>query len=367
MLIGKQSKTNDRVDDMMDEYTEIFGNANYQSWREIHTKAFGDIFVSAFEGNPEAQVHLTAALIHISNRRFEEAMPKLDFLDVIAECDFDKIAITYFKGLNYEFMGNEEEMTAYYGKVLASDIPLRVPFAFHPYYRTAKFAQRDSECSKAIHYYRKALAFYDGIVPDPKAAQNAGQIIYDVATVYLYMHRYDECERFLQWSKTYAPDKNEQRDFVAAILCAVQGKAEESQRLLKGMHTFYKRNCEPKVKAILAGADPHYCVVPQDRCAYGYFWTSVAARAEDMKALLKNDDADAAENIMSELLTETLPFMKRRLTCRMDMAEGCVTVYCKDYCVKTLAAEYDALFSIKPTELKAWNYICIHEFEVFKI
>lgn len=350
---------------MMDEYNEIFGNANYQGWREIHTKAFGDIFASAFEGNPEAQVHLTAALIHISNRRFDAAMPKLDFLEAIAERSFDETAVNYFKGLNHEFMGDEENMTVYYEKVLASDVTLRVPFAFHPYYRTAKFAQRASECSKAVHYYRKALAFYDGIAPDPQMAQNAGQIIYDVATVYLYMHRYDECERFLQWSKTYAPAKNEQRDFVAAILCAVQGKEKESQRFLKGMHAFLKRNCEPTVKAILAGTDPHYCVVPQDRCAYERFWISVAARADEMKGWLESGDAESAESIMSDLLTQALPFMKRQLDCRMEMNEGCVTVYCKDYCVKTLTAEYEILFSKQPAELDGWHFVSIREFEAY--
>lgn len=350
---------------MMDEYNEIFGNANYQGWREIHTKAFGDIFASAFEGNPEAQVHLTAALIHISNRRFDAAMPKLDFLEAIAERSFDETAVNYFKGLNHEFMGDEENMTAYYEKVLASDVTLRVPFAFHPYYRTAKFAQRASECSKAVHYYRKALAFYDGIAPDPQMAQNAGQIIYDVATVYLYMHRYDECERFLQWSKTYFSQEHQQRDFVETILCAVQGRIEDCQRILEGLHPFFKNNCEPTVNAILAGLDPHYCVVPQKRRAYKRFWISVAARAAEMKGLLESGDAESAESIMSDLLTQALLFMKRQLDCRMEMNEGCVTVYCKDYCVKTLTAEYEILFSKQPAELDGWHFVSIREFEAY--
>lgn len=341
---------------------EIFDNANYQSWREIHTKAFGDIFASAFSENPQAQLHLTAALILISNRQFAEAMPKLDFLETICEGEFDETAVNFFKGLNHEFMGNEAYMTAYYEKVLASSVPLRVPFAFHPYYRTAKFAQRDSECSKAVHYYRKALAFYDGIVPDPMAAQNAGQIIYDVATVYLYMHKYEECERFLQWSKTYASAENQQRDYVTAILCAVQGREDESRKLLVGMHPFYKNNCEPMVNAILEGKDPHYCIVPQSRRGYGRFWSSVVQRADEMSALVKDGDIEVAEGIMSDLLTETLPFMKRRLACRMDMTDGFVTVYCKDYHVKTLTVEYEVLFSKKPESMTGWQFVSVREF-----
>lgn len=178
------------------------------------------------------------------------------------------------------------------------------------------------------------------------------------------MHKYEECEKFLQWSKTYAPAKNEQRDFVSAILFAVQGKEKESLRLLKGMHAFFKRNCEPTVKAILAGTDPHYCIVPQDRRTYGHFWTSVAARADEMNVLMQSGDTDTAESIMSEVLTETLPFMQRKLACRMEMAEGRVTVYCKDYHVKTLTVEYEALFAQRPATLEGWHFLSVHEFEV---
>ena len=350
---------------MTDNPHDVFDNENYQSWREIHARAFGEIFSLAFEGNAEAQVHLTAALILISKRQFAEAMPKLDLLESMAEDPFDETAVNYFKGLNYEFQEMEDEMTAYYEKVLASDVTLRVPFAFHPFYRTAKFSQRDSECSKAVHYYRKALAFYDGMVPDEKMSQNAGQIMYDVATLYLYMHRYEDCERFLAWSKTYMPAKNEQRDFVAAILCAAQGKEKESRNLLRGMHAFYKNNCEPTVNAILAGTDPHYCIVPQERRHYSKFWINVSRRADEMEKLMKDGDADAAEKVMSALLTETLPFMKRNLACRMEMTEDGITVYCKNYRVKTLMAEHEALLAIMPANLLNWQFFSVHEFESF--
>lgn len=347
----------------MDANNEIFDNANYQSWREIHTRAFGDIFASAFSDNPEAQVHLTAALIHISNRRFEEAMPKLDLLENICVSEFDEAAVHYFKGLNHEFMGNEENMTAYYEKLLASEIPLRVPFSFHPYYRTAKFAQRDSECRKAVYYYRKALSFYDGIVPDAKISANAGQIIYDIATVYLYMHRYDECERFLSWSKTYLPQNHQQRDFVETILYAAQGKAKESQQLLSGLQPFFKSNCEPTVKAILSGTDPHYCVVPQKRRNHERFWCAVSQRLSESEKIAKSGDTESAEAVVSELLTEAFPFMKRKLACRVEMTEEGFVVYCKDYYGKTLTAEYDILFAGKPTELLAWTFVAVHDFD----
>lgn len=347
----------------MDANNEIFDNANYQSWREIHTRTFGEIFASAFSDHPEAQVHLTAALIHISNRRFEEAMPKLDLLESICASEFDEAAVHYFKGLNHEFMGNEESMTAYYEKLLASEIPLRVPFSFHPYYRTAKFAQRDSECRRAVYYYRKALAFYDGIIPDAQISANVGQIIYDIATVYLYMHRYDECERFLNFSKTYLPQSHQQRDFVEAILYAAQGKVEASQQLLSALQPFFRSNCEPTVKAILSGTDPHYCIVPQNRRKYERFWTDFSQRLTEQEELQERGDAASAEAIVSELLTDAFPFMKRKLSCRIEMSEERFAVYCKDYYVKTLTVEYDMLFAGKPAELSAWTFVAVHDFE----
>lgn len=86
-------------------------------------------------------------------------------------------------------LGNESEMNEHYEKVRTSNFAFVFPLPFHPYYRTAKFAHKDSECSKAIFYYQKALEFYDGTAPDTKTKSAVSQIIYDIATIYLYMHR----------------------------------------------------------------------------------------------------------------------------------------------------------------------------------
>lgn len=354
----------------MDQYNEFLAqyalnNENYHQWRKIHEQQFGDLFGSAFSENKEAQIHLTATLINISQRQFAQAMPKLDLLESICVKDFDMAAVCYFKGLNYEFLENEQEMNEYYEKLRDLSVPFTVTCQFNPYYRTAKFAQRASECKKAIHYYQKSLQFFDGITPTPAQASTVSQILYDIATVYLYEHKYDECERFLELSKQYNPSKNPQRDYVRAILHAVQGKSDESKKLIKGLNPLIKGSCELTVNAILEGRDPHYCVVVQDRSSYYAFWSSLSQNAPKIETLLADENTNEAEAIISKLLSETLRFMNRNIDCRIEKSDSSITVYCKNYCIKTLASEYVALFEKKPTDLNNWNFVSINEFADF--
>lgn len=144
--------------DLLLEYS--LNNENYLKWRETHGKAFGDVFLSAFKESAEAQIHLTAALIKISNRDFDGGLPRLLMLKEFCFDDFDCFVLTYFIGLCYEFLENEEQMSKYYDKMLTYDFDFRFITAFHPYYRTAKFAQRKSENEKALYYYNKALELY---------------------------------------------------------------------------------------------------------------------------------------------------------------------------------------------------------------
>lgn len=352
----------------MDNYNDLLmqyalNNENYLKWREEHTKMFGDIFALAFEENSEAQIHLTAALINISQRNFAGAMPKLDMLETICINSFDENAVNYFKGLNHELLENEQEMNEYYEKVRQSDIAFVYPLAFHPYYRTAKFSQRACEFSKAIFYYRKALAFYDDEDTVAKSKSNISQIIYDIATCFITIHRYDDCERFLALSEKYDATKNPQRDYVRAVLCAVKGEGEMCKTLLAEMPPFYKANCEPMTAAILAGTDPHYCVVPQDRSEFSAFWENMVSRKERLESFICEEETDCAEEMIAEMLTERFGFMKRKLECRMEASDGEITVYCKNYSVKTLACEQDALFAMKPAELEQWKFISVNAFE----
>lgn len=358
--------------DQRDPYDELKNYAqnseNYKGWRREHTKIFGDLFKNAFRRNEEAQICFTAALTDISQRNFALAMPKLDLLESICESGPDETAVLYFKGLNYEMLGEEAKMTECYERLGSTSPTPKFPFAFHPYYRTAKFAQRDSECSKAVYYYRKALEFYDGTVPSPHEASVASRIIYDIATLYLYMHEYGACERFLEASYRYDPAQNQQRDYVRCILLAAQGKRDECTALLKTLSPFLRENCQPMTEAIFRGTDPHYCTVPQDRSLYGAFWSSFSKDEASIRALLADGKTEEAEAAVSGKLTEALGFMKRPLNCRIERAEngeGATVILCKNYRVKSLIAEHAALFALKPPHLHGWEFESVSEFEPF--
>lgn len=158
-------------------------NDNYKQWRIIHGRAFGEVFLDAFEENDEAQIHLTAALIKISQRRFNEAMPHLDLLNNFCTCSFDTAALSYFTGLNYELLGNEKKMTAYYDKMLEYDVDFSFNTAFHPYYRTAKLAQKSGEFNKALFYYNKALQLINDAHLNDKKSKVLAQINQDIQNI----------------------------------------------------------------------------------------------------------------------------------------------------------------------------------------
>ncbi len=233
---------------LLQEYT--LDNENYKKWREIHGKAFGKNFLSAFEGNDEAQIHLTAALIKISKRDFYGGLSTLLMLEELCFDDFDCFALSYFTGLCYEFLENEEQMNKYYDKMLSYDFDFQFIIAFHPYYRTAKFAQRKSENEKALNYYNKAFELYSDDETDAVKLENMGQICYDIGTVYLSCHNYEKSREFLEKSGRYSPAENPQRNYVAAILCAVEGKRDESKKLVNGLPEYLKVNCEQIISSI---------------------------------------------------------------------------------------------------------------------
>ncbi len=225
-------------------------NENYIKWRETHGKAFGDVFLSAFEESPEAQIHLTAALIRISNRDFDGGLSKLLMLERFCCNDFDCFALSYFTGLCYEFLENEEEMNKYYDKMLEYDFDFKFIIGFHPYYRTAKFAQRKSENAKALEYYNKAYELYSGDETDIVKLENLGQLCYDLGTVYLSVKDYAKSREFLEKSYKFSPAENPQRSYVLAILCAIEGKKEESKQLVNSLPDNLKPICEQIISSI---------------------------------------------------------------------------------------------------------------------
>ncbi len=232
---------------LLHEYT--LDNENYKKWREIHGDAFGKVFLSAFEESPEAQIHLTAALIKIAKRDFVNGLEILLMLEDFCFNDFDCFAIFYFIGLCYEFLENEGLMNKYYEKMLKYDEDYMFKIAFHPYYRTAKFAQRKSENKKALIYYNKALELYPENETDTVKLENMGQIYYDIGTICLSCHDYEKSREFLEKSCKCSPAENPQRNYVMAILCAVEGKPEESKKLVDSLPDYLKANCEQLISS----------------------------------------------------------------------------------------------------------------------
>lgn len=342
-------------------YEEALNDENYNAWRQIHRNAFGEIFSLAFSENTEGQIRLTAALIKITQREFPKALAKLQGMEKLCTCDYDRAVIAYFTGFTCEMQEDEAGMCAHYAKASSFGIPFRFPLQFHPYFRTANLAHKDGECSKAIFYFQKALAFYDP-AKDANAILAIGQLMYSIATVYLYMHRYDACERYLELSQKYSPAENPQRTYITAVLYAAEGRADEARQLVAGLNPQLQFACKQNVNAILTGKDLHYCALVQDRTHHTDFWEYLAKEKQKIEKLTARKKAKEAGAVISAKLSETMSFTQKPLACRVEATEGGMRILCKNYSIRTLMAEYDALFSVKPESLANWEFVSLAEF-----
>ncbi|MBE6635737.1 MAG: DUF1963 domain-containing protein [Ruminococcaceae bacterium] len=260
----------------MENYSELLtkyalNNENYKNWRKQHSQIFGELFSAAFSDNAEGQIHLTAALINITQRNFRAAISKLEILDRICANEHDAAVTNYFLGicyeleLSYKMSEDSHKMEEHYERLKGLNAELVFPLLFHPYYRLAKFAQRESRFDDAILYYSKALAIYDGARSMPKINASLSYILYDLATVYLNMREYDKCQSCLEESEGYDGSENQHRIYVKAVLRAVQNKREESLALLGMLNDFLRPSCEAQIKAILNGTDPYHKVIKHEK------------------------------------------------------------------------------------------------------
>lgn len=328
----------------------------------MHKNAFGDTFDKAFENNEQAQVLLTLALLKVSKREFESAKPQLDTLESIAENAFDETSVWYFKGLNYEFLGDEGEMSEHYEKARNSGINLTVGLVFFPYYRTAKLYQKASKAKKAMYYFSKALEFFEGRNITTATAKAVSQLLYEIATVHLYMHNYHECERFLKLSTDYNKGQNPQRDYINAILQAVKGNAEKCEVIIDTLENqAIRMSCLKAAGAILQGTDLHYCAVPQERDHFEEFWLGFAQNEEPIKNLILSGDADSAAQSLSNVLSVVFDYVNRPVECEIEHSEDKITVKCKNYYIYTLKEEQKALFSQIPEKFTNWKFVSVEE------
>ena len=140
------------------------------------------------------------------------------------------------------------------------------------------------------------------------------------------------------------------------------GKENEARELASGLNSFYREHLDPMINAIIGGTDPHYCETPQDRSGYKEFWSRLSEVKRELETIIIKGRSSDAESIISQRLSNTLAFMKRNLDCRIELTEGIITVKCKNYRVKSLIKEYEALISEKPGNFDNWHFSLIDEF-----
>ena len=333
----------------------------YIEWRKIHKRAFGDIFENAFSNNDEAQIHLTAALINVSQRAFAKAIPVFDMLQSISDNEYDRAAMCYFNGLTYEFIGDTEKMEGFYEALYVSSERFELNYMFHPYFRTAKLAQKSCRCNDAIKYFQKAIYYYDGIELSTELQATVALLFYDLTTVCLFTHKYADAQTYLDFSHKYYSGNIPDRAYIEAVLNAVLNKEKEADECLKNVAPAAKQSGIQTVSNILHGADPHYCVISIDDKAIQDFWDTISSKESTLLKHVSSGKIDKAKSILSQVLLKAFPFMSRTLETEINENGDLITITCRNYYVKSLIEGHRALFSKKPDTLSKWNFISIAE------
>lgn len=334
----------------------------YKAIYEAHKNVFGDTFDKAFHNNEQAKELLTVALLYISRQDAGNAKPMLDMLESIAENAFDEASVWYFRGLSYELLGDDEQMAEYYGKVLNSGVNLSVSLVYSPYYRSAKLNQKASKPKKAVYYFSKALEFFEGRNVTPATAKAVSQMLYDAATVYLYMHDYENCDKFLKLSYDYSNAENPQRDYVKAISASLKGNAQQCNHIIQNIGNIaLKTSCINITQAILNGTDLHYCEVPQDRDNFEEFLKGFSENESILRNQIVLNNAETVEKTLSGVLSATFDYVNRLIECKITTARDIITVNCKNYYIRTLKKEQKALFSQISEKFPNWKFISVDE------
>ena len=339
-------------------------NENYKGWYEVHKGAFGEIFTDAYADSQEGRVMLTAALNKLSRQDTSGALVILTELGALTEGETDMRALEYFTGLCCEMSGDSESAEEHYTKMAECGGNTKFALPFHPYYRTAKFAQRDSEPRKAEYYFKKAMALYEGYPIEGEVAVSVSMILYDIATLRIFMHDYSEGERLLSLSEKMLPGFNPQREYLKAILLAVKDDGDGAYRIRDMLKEPFKKSITEFIEQILDGRHLHYCESERSRSGYKKFLKTLSDKSGDIARMISEEQTAEIEDLIDGMLTKCFSYMSFSFKkCRAVIENGDLTVYLKTGCSRTLMREYTALLEGKTKELGFINLRVVEYFE----
>ena len=328
-----------------------------ESW-EAHMKAFGPILEPAFRNDPQARMHLTAALNHISNRNLAQGLMKLKALQKAVDNEADKAALFFCLGLYGEMAGSQEQMLAYY--TYANQCGHKF---YLPYLKVAKFYLNGRMYREAEENFRKGIECFDAMGLSDGDRIVLGSAYTNLASCLTMQHRYEEAETALKNSCTIYPDAPG-RAAAEAVLYAVRGDGAEAEKCMEVLKTQGEEvyaAVRKSIEGILAGTDPMFFEVAVDEEKMSAFWQWFAGYEEKMKDLLDREKYDEGLTPVAKKLLETFPFLEEIPNVALGKNDKGFVVELKDYYAVAIVAAYEKLLAICPEEiLSRWQFVIAH-------
>lgn len=328
-----------------------------KSWA-VHTKAFGPILKPAFAEDYQARVHLCAALNHISNKNFPQALLKLNGLQKHLVTDADKAAFFFAMGLFCEYAGKYDEMAALYSQ--ANDLKHRF---YLPYLKVAKYQMDGCSYGEAEQNYRAAIGCFNATGSDDQDKLILGSAYTNLASCLIMMHRYEEGEAALETSRSFVPVAPG-RAAPEAILHAVRGEKDQVESCLATLKAHAPAAYDSIKKStdkILAGTEPQFFAVPLDDEKVAAFWTWFGGCEGELKEKLDKQDYDTVMAAIGDHLLEAFPFLEERPYTALGKNDSGYVIQLKDLYAVGIIDAYNKLVDACPDDIKSrWLFDIVH-------
>lgn len=346
------------------DFEAIKNNPNYVMSRLIHQNAFREVFSKAFLESEQGQALLTVALTKISSRDFKDGLELLGQLDSFCSTIQDEASLCYFKGLAYDFLGNEEKMEENYDAFLEKNTVIEPVYMYFPYIRRAKLLHKACKNMKSYEYFRKMQSYFEERGRENENNLSLCNLYFDLANSLLFCHNYNEALEYIKKShNVWKKDEDQGHKIVEMMVLFLTGNTEKAKETLKSIdeNTIEYRYAELMLQRLINKEEPHYFAIEPNEEKIEAFWKWFIRNKKKLYQIAISDNYQEFQGILSKKLLKIFDYMRRDLAFSLEIDGESITVIAYTDYVISLDYGYEKLFAKKPEKLTNWNFIITEE------
>lgn len=346
----------------------IKNNPNYMISKIAHQNTFREVFSKAFSESEEGQVILTLALTKISSRDFKGGIELLEQLDSFCVTGQDEASLSYFKGLAYDFLNEEEKMEENYDAFLEQNTVLEPIYIFLPYVRRAKLLHKACMNMKSYEYFCKVQRYFEKQGRENENNISLCNLYFDLANNLLFCHSYNEALEYANKAHIiWKNDEDNGHKIVEMIILFMTNNIEKSKMVLDSIdgNTVEYKYAEQMLQKLINKEEPHYFPIEPREDEIDDFWKWFLKNQKKLYQIATGDNFENFQAIVSKRLLRIFDYMQRELALSLEINGESITVIAYTDYVTGLEYGYKRLFERKPEKLSNWDFIVAEEMSDF--